>query len=321
MKNNKIRLLLIKDQLIKHSDPCNPLTFDQINNNLVNHDINCNRKSIYNDIKILCDYGYVIEFIKSHPMGYVLHNKQFDNIEIKLLIDAINASSFISQSKSLKLIEKIEDTTSKNEIDSLRFNVNYKKTSNEHIIYIIDDIQRAIGSDYKIYFKYFDLNITKDKKYRKKNSTYSAIPYALIWENQKYYCVMYSDEHQDFRTYRVDKMDNVKVVEQKKYDKIDFDYKKYQLEQVQMFNGETFAVTLKFNNISTLSNAVFDQFGYDILVIEVTDEYFIININVAISPTFYSWLVQFNNQVSIIQPINIKNDYISYLKRIINNQD
>lgn len=285
----------------QYSDECHPLSMQEILTYLEEFDIVAERKSIYDDIQCLQAWGLDIIFVKTPKQGYFLSNKLLDSIEAKILVDTIYATEFLTTKKSKQLSDKLLKTISiydANQINNQK-NTSIKKFTNEHIYYVIHSIQQAIQANQGISFKYFDITFNKQKKYRKNASLYTLLPISLFYDNQRYYCIGYSSKYNNFNHYRVDKMEDISLIS---YDcpKTKFDLQKYVSLNFKMTLGDVENITLQFNR--SLLNVVFDEFGQDVMIEKIDDNYFTINLSTTCSPTFIGWILQFGKQVKVIKP-------------------
>ncbi len=312
--NQKLKLLYICD-MIKDTDENFTLSVNDIIARLSELDITAERKSIYDDIECLKRFGLDIERNKN---GYYLASRDFETPELKLLVDAVQCSKFITQKKSLSLIKKLESLSSKSAAQSLQRQVyvfNRVKTMNESIYYNVDKIHTAIENNVKIKFKYFDYTSEKKKKYRDKS--YEVSPYALSWEDENYYLVAYDTDSAKIKHYRVDKMENITLTEHKREGREEFknfDLAEYSHGIFGMYGGEKQNVKIRFDN--SLAGVVIDRFGKDIMMIPDGDSHFTINLNVAVSPQFFAWIFGFGNLAKVISPQSVVKEIINKIKEI-----
>ncbi len=303
--NQKLKLLYICD-MIRDTDENSPLSTNDIIEKLSQNDVSAERKSIYNDIECLRQYGLDIEH---NANGYYLASRDFETPELKLLVDAVQCSRFITQKKSLALIKKIESLSSKTQAQSLHRQVyvfNRVKTMNESIYYNVDDIHTAIEKDLKISFKYFDYGVDKQKRYRNDSALYVVSPYALTWEDENYYLIAFDSVSSKIKHYRVDKMENIRIVDKKREGKEEFsnfDLASYSRGIFGMYGGEKTVVKIRFDN--SLSSVIIDRFGKEITMIPSGENHFTINLNVAVSPQFYAWIFGFGNKAKVLSPQSV----------------
>ena len=217
-QNQRMKLLYLMRILMERTDEQNPMTIADMASALAAYGIKAERKSLYSDIDILRQFGMDIEILREKTFGYYIAQRQFELPELKLLVDAVQSSHFISKRKSEELIKKLSTLTSKEQAKLLRRQVyvaDRAKTINETVYYSIDQIHYAINEDRKITFKYFDYDVNKKQVFRKQGKLYSATPVTLCWNKDKYYLITYSGYFDNFTHYRVDRMSNVNVLDEK----------------------------------------------------------------------------------------------------------
>lgn len=313
---NKIRLFNLLEIFIKYSDENNYVSLKDIIEKLENKGFFIERKTIYDDIKSLKKLGYDIEVVKGSIMKYHLLNHTYDIIEAKLMFDAINSLNFLDQKKIKEISEKFLNQLSvfqKNKILKSSI-INQNNISNKNILYNINELQNAIDKNNFVSFKYFDININKQKQYRKQSKKYTLLPYAIILVSQNYYCICYDEKYKNFSNYRIDKMDNI-IVEDITSLKIPFDLNDYTGKSFNMFSGNSESVSVEFKN--DVSNLVIDKFSWNFIIVEKKENSFIANFNITVSPTFYSWIAQFGTNAKIISPVSVKDDFKSYVKSLL----
>jgi len=245
----------------------------------------------------------------------------FELPELKLLVDAVQCSKFVTHKKSNELIKKIESLTSSKQAQSLQRQVyvhNRVKAMNESIYYNVDSLHAAIAEDKQISFHYFDYDIDKKKAYRKNGDMYIVNPYGLSWNDENYYLIAFSTKYNSFTHYRVDRMDSIELLGTQRAplpQNIKFDIADYTKKIFNMFGGDEVIVTLMFDN--SLVNSVIDRFGKDILISKQDNANFYISIKVALSSAFFAWLSQFGNKAKVISPNSVVEQYKNYLNQIL----
>lgn len=319
--NQKLKILYVMKMLYENTDDEHAMTMSQIIEELLKLDIKAERKSIYDDIEMLKNFGVYIETNKTKTTGYYVAGRTFQIPELKLLVDAVQCSKFITQKKSQELIKKLERLTSIHEsrkLERLVYVTERVKNFNENIYYNIDKLHNAISENNKVTFKYFDYTITKERKYRKDGGAYTESPYALLWDDENYYLVTFSEKYQDYVHYRVDRMTDINILNDKRTrlpDNINFNAANYSKKFFNMYSGEEKFLELQFDN--SLINVVIDRFGKDVDIRKKDDYSFIIRVNVSVSSTFYAWIFQFGNMVKILSPEDVKDSFKNSLKEII----
>jgi len=274
------------------------------------YDIPVERKSIYDDIEALRKYGMDIELRRGKKGGYYVASRDFELPELKLLVDAVQSSKLITAKKSKELIKKLSGLTNTEQAKLLNRQVHISgraKAMNESVYYIIDSIHEAINTGKKISFKYFDYNITKSRVYRRSDKAYIRTPVAMCWNEDNYYLVTYnSNFEKPFATYRVDRMTDVEIQNEKaeKYDKTQFNLNEYIKQNFGMYSGETVPAKIAFDE--SLVSVVLDQFGADTHLFRYDDNKFMIKVNVSASPVFFGWIFKLGDQAEILEPESLR---------------
>lgn len=319
--NQKLKLLYLMKILLEKTDEENTMTINEMISELDKYGIAAERKSIYDDLEALRHYGIDITSRKTKTTDYFVGNRLFELPELKLLVDAVQCSKFITHRKSNELIKKIESLASKHQAMLLQRQVyvaNRVKTMNESIYYNVDKLHAAIAENKQVSFRYFEYTVDKEKKFRKNGEKYTVSPYALSWDDENYYLITFSDKYGDFTHYRVDKMTDIEITDQaraKLPNNEHFNVADYSKKVFNMFGGEEETVRLQFDN--SLVNVVIDRFGKDISIEKADENNFVIRIKVAISYAFFAWVFQFGNKVKILSPENVVERYAENLKQIV----
>ena len=316
----KLKILHILSFLQRESDPDHPVTMAQITEYLASNGVPAERKSVYDDIEVLRTFGIDIVSTRAPVPGYFIGEREFQLPELKLLVDSVQSSKFITQKKSLELIEKIEKLTSRWGGASLHRQVYVKnriKAMNEAIYYNVDTIHTGIGSDRKISFQYFEYSVQKERVFRHGGMRYLVSPFALIWDDENYYLAAYDENAAAIKHFRVDKMYAISVTDEPRgareiFDNIDMS--SYSRRHFGMFTGTAEPVKLEFEN--GLAGAVIDRFGRDIPFIPTDDEHFSVTVNIAVSPQFFGWVCGFGGRVRILSPNSIVEKMKEHLAEI-----
>ncbi len=317
--NQKLKLLYLMKILLEQTDEEHSLTVPQMIAELSKVGISAERKSIYDDLEYLKLYGIDICMKKSKTTDYFVASRDFELPELKLLVDVVQSSKFITHKKSMELISKIEKLTSHENAKQLQrqvFVTNRVKTFNERIYYNVDKIHEAIAENKQITFKYFDLDLNKKKVYRKEGNLYTESPVSLTWDDENYYLITYKEKYDRYIHYRVDKMEGIELSEEGRVlsDK-PFDLSVYAKKMFQMFGGEETNVSILFDN--ELIGVVYDRFGTDIPVIKEDDKHFKCSVKVAVSPNFLSWVVSFGNRAKILSPLEVQRQLKELVKEVV----
>ncbi|MBQ8209483.1 MAG: WYL domain-containing protein [Clostridia bacterium] len=311
--NQKLKLLYIAEYLKEKSDEMHPVSAEELRIMLAGHDIEAERKSIYTDIEALRYYGMDIEVTRGRSGGIKLLSKDFELTELKLLVDAVQSSRFITEKKSYTLIKKISSLASeydRKELQRFVFISNRIKTENESIYYSTDNIYKAINTDKQISFYYFNYGADKKKKYHNCNKPITASPFALQFDSDRYYMIAFDSNAGLIKHYRVDKMEKVKILSETRDGKgyfRNFDLANYANATVTMFGGDISTVTLECPD--EFAGAVIDKFGKKCRFIPNKKGSYSVTVKAALSPTFYSWVFTFGGKIKITAPQRAVDEY------------
>ena len=318
--NQKLKLLYIVKILSEQTDENHCMSTQRLIEELARYDIKAERKSIYDDMNQLMDFGYDIILSKAKDNGgYYMASRDFELAELKLLVEVVQASRFITQKKSTELIDKIEKLTSKADARQLQRQVyvaNRIKTANESIYYIVDDIHRAIQNNEQISFQYLEWNLEKELVPRKDGMQYQVSPWALTCKDENYYLIAHDKAEDKIKHFRVDKMGSIEVLKDckreggKLFERSDI--AAYANKTFSMYGGEEETVTLQFAN--HLIGVVMDRFGKEVSVRKRDDEHFSVRVQVAVSGQFFGWLTGLGDGAKIIAPESVKETYRKHLQ-------
>ncbi|WP_308755062.1 WYL domain-containing protein [uncultured Anaerotruncus sp.] len=308
--NQKLKLLYLMRILLERTDDEHGLTLPEILDELDGYGVTAERKSIYDDLEALRVYGLDVERA-GHK--YFIANRTFQLPELKLLVDAVQSSKFITHKKSTELIKKVESLASVHEARLLQrqvFVTNRIKTMNESIYYNVDKIHAAITAGVKISYRYFEwaVDFSEEggplkKQFRRDGKRYRISPWALTWDDENYYMIGFDGEAGIIKHYRVDKMAEIQLTAERRdgqahFDR--FDMALYSKRVFGMFAGEEETVRLRFAN--HLAGVVLDRFGKDVFLSRADDAHFNATVRVQVSPQFYSWVFGFGGEVKILAP-------------------
>lgn len=317
----KLKLLYIIKLLTENTDEDHPVSTADIIAYLESKGIRSERKSIYDDVEKLCEFGY--DIIQVHSRlggGYYLAGRDFELAELKLLVDAVQSSRFITTRKSRSLIKKLELLAGKHDAGKLQRQVYVAgriKTENESIYYNIDNIHRAIQENKQIEFQYLEWSLKKELVPRI-GGRKKVSPWALIWREENYYLAACDSADGVLKHYRVDKMGQVKMLQDAREGMEQFaktDPASYANQTFGMFSGEEDIVTLQFPN--RLIGVVLDRFGRDADIRPVTDRVFRIRARVAVSGQFFGWLAGIGREAVVVGPASVKENYQRWLTDIV----
>ncbi len=305
--NQKLKIFYILDYLQKNSHENHPVRASDLIAMLDRqHNISCDRKTVYSDIAALQDYGVDIISIPGKNGGYYIASRNFELSELKLLIDAVQSSRYLTEKKSRELIEKLLTQCNEQDAKLMKRNVLVSgrvKSMNETIYYSVDTIQEAIAQNKQITFRYFDWDFGGKRKFREK--TYVASPYGLCQDNENCYLLAFSDRH-GITSYRVDRMMDISLSNDARIPCPELTGKAlvdHANRLFQMYSGDAVDVKLQFHN--SLINVVIDRFGKDTMLIPDGLEHFNFTVRVAVSPMFLSWVMGFGNKAKILYPQSV----------------
>lgn len=315
----KMKTLYLMKILLERTDEKHMLSANDLSAALLEYGIRAERKSIYADIEALQQYG--MDIVQQKGCGYYVASRSFELPELKLLVDAVQSSKFITAKKSTELIRKLEGMGSKYEAQQLQRDVfiyNRPKTMNETIYYNVDRIHQALHSNAKISFQYAEWTTKKELKLKKDGALYLVSPWALTWDDENYYLIAYDENADRIKHYRVDKMQTISVLHEARIGKekfIDFDLAAFAKKTFGMYGGYDAAVTLLCHN--SLVGVILDRFGQNVPLVPVDDAYFYAKPLVAVSRQFFGWITGIGEMIQITAPERVKQEYIEYLSRIM----
>ena len=320
--NQKFKLYRLAQIMMEQTDDEHYITMPEIKEALAEYDITADRKSLYNDLRDLEILGIEVEGEQDgNRYRYHVVNRPFELPELKLLVDAIQSSKFITTTKSRELIHKLESFVSNHDARKLQRQVvviDRNKTINETIYYSVDMIYAAISSNVQIRFQYFDWDVHKQMKLRKDGAFYEVSPWLLTWDDENYYLVAYDFQAGILKHYRVDKMLRLSLTDDVRegkecFDKLDV--AAYSKKTFGMFAGEEKTIQLLCDQ--TMTGVIIDRFGSDVAIRPKDDTHILVRVNVAVSPQFYGWLSGLSGKVCILSPSEIALDYQKYLQNIL----
>lgn len=316
--HQRLKILYLYKILLERSDEEHIITMPEIIKQLELYGISAARKALYDDIEALKTYGLDIISVRGDKSGYYVGNRDFELPELKLLADAVTSSRFLTEKKSSELLKKIESLSSvyqAKQINRQVYIADRVKAMNERIYLNVDVIHRAITENKQITFKYFDYDMQKHKRYR--DGLRVCSPYALSWDDERYYLIAFYPKRPDnYTNFRVDRMENVEIItDEARVIPQAFNLSEYMNSTFSMFSGEAQEVKLRFH--ISLVNTVLDRFGKNISLRPDGDEWFTIRVNIKAEPPFFGWLFQFGTKAEIVQPSEIKEKYIEQLEDVL----
>lgn len=307
-----MKLLYLQKILLEKTDENHPMTVQQIKDELLRYDIHAERKSLYSDLESLEAFGLDVCKVRTDTVSYYVGSRDFQLAELKLLVDAIQSSKFITRKKSLELINKLGGLVSQYESSDLRREVyvtNRVKTLNERIYYNVDRLHSAISANRQISFTYFryevDFNSPERirKVARRGGAPYVVSPWALCWDDENYYLIAYDAAADCVKHYRVDKMENIAQLPKERdgAKRLEgFNPAHYAKSVFSMFGGEETRVRLSVDN--DMIGVFVDRFGKDIVISRESDTTFTVNLSVVLSPQFFAWVFGMEKKVRILAP-------------------
>lgn len=304
--NQKSKLLRLWQILEERTDEEHPLTTPELIALLEQEDISAERKSIYDDMEVLRQCGLDVQNRKGKNPGWFVGHRTFELAELKLLVDAVQASRFFTKRKSAQLIGKLERLASTSQARQLQRQVYVDrrvKTMNESIYYTVDKLHTALAAGKSVTFKYFEYNIKKEKVFRRGGKRYAVVPYGLIWDNENYYLAGYDLNRKEVRHYRVDKMAELAVVCLKAEEAPragQFDVADYAGKHFGMFSGREGQLRLRCEN--RMVGVILDRFGQDVMLIPDGEEHFVVTVDAVVSPQFFGWLFSLADGVVLTAP-------------------
>lgn len=323
--NQKLKLSYLTKIMLEKTDDEHSLTMPQIMEELEKYDVTAERKSIYTDFADMTD-KLGIEIIKEQigrETYYHVGSREFELAEVKLLIDAIQASKFITERKSRELIKKVKGLVSEHQASQIQRQVFVQgriKTMNESIYYNVDDIHSAIGNNKKIRFKYFAWNVDKSMYILNHGNFMTVSPWALTWDDENYYLVAFDDYSKTCKHYRVDKMLKLEVIDEPREGKEifkNFDMATYSKATFGMYAGEKKRVKIQFHN--RMCGVFIDRFGKDVSFRTVDAEHSELSVEINVSPQFYGWIFSLGNKVKLVGPDSVVEDMRKYTEEFLDN--
>ena len=306
--NQKFKFTYLMKIMQEKTDDEHSLTMPQIMEELEKYDVTAERKSIYTDFQDMTE-KFGVEIIKEQigrETYYHVGAREFELAEVKLLIDAIQSSKFITQTKSRELITKIKSFVSEHQAKQLQRQVYINdrvKTMNESVYYNVDDIHTAINENKKIRFKYYKWDINKKLVPRHNGDWFVVSPWALTWDDENYYMVAFDNLDHKIKHYRVDKMMRISIEEEKRDGKEafkNFDMAEYSKATFGMYQGQKTKVKIQFANY--MCGVFIDRFGKDISFRTIDDEYSELHVDVNVSPQFFGWIFSLGKDVKVVGP-------------------
>ena len=304
--NQKLKLLYLYQILLQRTDEEHPITVPQLIGELDLRGIRAERKSVYDDLEALRLFGLDVQSRKGRSPGWFVGRREFELPELKLLVDVVQSSRFITRKKSDALIRKLEGLASSHQARQLQRQVYVAgrvKAMNESVYYTIDKLHTALNARRAVTFKYFEYNMRKEKVFRRDGKRYAVSPYGLIWDNENYYLAGFDHARREMRHYRVDKMAELAVTclpLQGDEACRNFDIASYSQKHFGMFSGREGQVRLRCR--SHLVGVVLDRFGQEAILIPDGEDRFTVTVSAVVSPQFLGWIFGLGDGVEVCSP-------------------
>ncbi len=316
--NQKRKLLILERLLWRTSDEEHPISTANMQEELGRWGITAERKSLYDDMEQLREMGLDVQNQKGRAGGWFLGAREFEPAELKLLVDAVQSSRFLTGRKSDALIKKLEGLTSVHQARQLQRQVYVDrriKTMNESIFYNVDKLHAAIAANCIITFRYFEYNTKKERVARRNGARYRATPFGLIWDSENYYLAAWDELHGELRHYRVDKMGDILISTTPGTPRGGWTPEGYTRRHFGMYSGTP--CRLKLRCADALAGVVIDRFGQDVMLIPDGDGFFTVTVDVAVSPPLWGWLFGLGDGVEIAAPQWAADEYRTRLARAL----
>lgn len=321
-KNQKLKLLYLAKIMQQQTDDHHGLTMSDIIEELQKYEIEAQRKSIYDDLATLDDYGIeIIREKQGNKTYYHCGSRDFEFAELKLLVDAIQSSKFITEKKSKELIRKLESNLSFYDASLMNRQVfvsNRVKSMNESIYITVDSIHTAMNGNLQVRFQYFQWDVDGKMHLKHDGDFYKISPWALVWDDENYYMVGYDQIEKQLKHYRIDKMLHTEVISVPRKGKVEFektDKEYYTQKRFQMYCGTMKHMELLCHN--SIANVIYDRFGAEAHIRRMDENHFTVRIDLAVSPQFFGWVFGLGENIRIERPQEVREEFKQYLHKIM----
>ena len=321
--NQKLKILYLMKAFEEKTDREHPISVAEIIKYMDSYGISVERKAVYDDIETLRVFGMKIENRRGRPSGYFLADRKFELPELKILMDAVQSSRFLTQKQSRELLRKLESLTSVSEARKLQYQtytVPGVKSPNNEVYQNIQGIYDAIAENHQIGFMYYEWDFSKNLKQKRGGERYRVSPWKLIWKNENYYLLGMDEKSEIVKHYRVDKIKHLNIEKAKRNGESifqNFDMEKFSAGTFGMFGGKETPVRMEFEN--SLVGVVLDRFGQDVMLIPRDEKHFSMQTHISVNPKFFGWLASLGTGAVIISPENVRREYISFMKNTLMN--
>lgn len=308
----KLKLLLLRKILLEESDAKHPINQRALSAKLEEMGCPAERKALYRDLAILREMGLDIVYRAGAEGGYFVGERPLEPIELKLLIDAVQAAQFISPARADRLIARLTSLASRHQAQQLRRRLwvdRRLKTDSDLVCRNAERVHGAMDNGRAVFFRYLTWNTAGEKVLRRGGRPYIVSPKALIWNQERYYMVGWDHDHKEIRHFRVDKMQDVSRAHlvQRGPDLETFDPAAYAARHFGMFHGRPEQVTLLCQ--SQLAGVMRDRFGRDLALVPLENGRFRVTVDVEVSPQFYGWLFGLDGKATISDPLWVARAY------------
>ena len=315
--NQKRKLPILAKLLLERSDEEHPISLAEMQEELARWDLTAERKSIYDDMEQLRELGLDVLSRRGRNGGWYIGARDFELAELKLLVDAVQSSRFLTKRKSDALIRKLEGLTSVHQARQLQRQVYVDrriKTMNESIFYNVDKLQGAIAANRVVTFRYFEYNAQRGRVFRKDGARYRLTPFGLIWDSENYYLAGWDELRHEVRHYRVDKMSDISVTSLKGHPRGEWTAEGYARRHFGMYSGTPCQLRLRCED--HLAGVVIDRFGLDVSLVPDGEEHFTAALDVVVSPPLWGWLFGLGPGVEVLSPDWAVDDFRAHLDRV-----
>ena len=314
--NYKRKLPILAKLLLERSDENHPISRQEMQRELERWGLSAERKSIYNDMEQLQELGLDVQSKRGRSGGWYIGQRDFELAELKLLVDAVQSSRFLTERKSEALIRKLEGLTSVYQARQLQRQVYVDrrvKTMNESIFYNVDRLQGAIAAGRAITFRYFEYNARRERVFRREGERYRLTPYGLIWDSENYYLAGWDELREEVRHYRVDKMADIVVSQSKGRPRGDWTAEGYARKHFGMFAGTPCRLRLRCED--RMAGVIIDRFGLEVPLIPDGEGFFTVSVDLVVSPPLWGWLFGLGPGVEVLGPAWAAADFAARLEQ------